>query len=382
MNRGLNRVGVATAGLAVAGLTFAGIQGGEHGGELAPAQAHEMNLNDAETLQLIVDQQPGVVGEKPCGPAINIEEATRRFEAGDQVVKPVETSSHFEAHPHVEEGHSEFMRGLYGEELIAWIIDNKEVKQPDLLVDGADNSIARELMARMSFRVLDHDVVIQNHQCNIETGEIFEVNNLTRLKRGEQVWSLDFSPEEMEQMGKDGVEIPDMVPVSEDDDPEVEVAILAERGPCVNPLSKRRALTITQESTSTTNGSTTSIPSSTTTTTHGSTTSSSTTTTVGTTSTSGPRPEVSPPAPTPVQGRGDGEHSEADNDNNPNNNTTTSTTERPRSTTSTTNSGSNAPETTTTTQQSQTNTPPGGNPSSTTTTSSTVPAGDCGEACA
>jgi hypothetical protein len=90
----------------------------------------------------------------------------------------------------------------------------------------------------------------------------------------------------------------------------------------------------TAPSTTTTSTTTTTAPSTTTTTTAPTTTSTTasttTTSTTAPTTTSSTRPEVTVPAPEPIQGPGSG--GEADQDNDPDNNVTTSTTARPATT--------------------------------------------------
>ena len=384
MRRFVERAGVPVAvATGVVGLGLAAIGSGDDGGKLRPSEPNEYSLDGANTLQLVVDQQPGVVGESPCGPKIDIEEAAERFAAGESVVKPAETAAFLDANPKLEEAHSKWFTSHYGDTFIDWIKENKELQQPALDESGENDSTARAVRGRTILWTLEEDIVIQNNYCDAKKGTIYKVGHGTRLKKGEQVWVMSFTGDELDQMEKDEVAFPEEAPVMDVDNPDfedVEKIMLVQRGPCDNPLEEFVITVTTNDDTTTT----TTIVTSTTGTTP--------TTTVSTsTSSTWPRkPEDSalPPAddtdaaqdhgdPAP-EGAGDGPAGQKpDSDGSvgdetlptePRNSTTTT---RPTTTTTRPTTTTTQPTTATTSPQPTSTTAPA--PATTTTSTSTPP---------
>lgn len=264
---------------------------GGSGNEAPATTSGDANLNPFSAIErTIIDERgrqidvlkPGVVGEGACGPKVDPEVIQARMTEGLPVVKPSETAAFFDKYPQMEEEFNDFYNENYGEDLLEYIF-TKPVLNAEVLGDVADedSSVARRMTARMEALTLDSAVDVQNHYCDPETGEIFEVSNINRLQEGEQVWAIPLTAGDIKALHEDEVTIPEQLvtlPVEdnqeyENTDDEVVMAILVQRLACNNPLLDRD-----DDETTTT---TTSIPGTTssTTTSTSSTTSSTTTTT-------------------------------------------------------------------------------------------------------
>lgn len=209
--------------------------------------AIERTIIDERGRQIDV-LKPGVVGEGACGPKVDPEVIQARMTEGLPVVKPSETAAFFDKYPQMEKEFNDFYNENYGEDLLEYIF-TKPVLNAEVLGDVADedSSVARRMTARMEALTLDSTVDVQNHYCDPETGEIFEVNNINRLQEGEQVWAIPLTAGDIKNLLEDGVTIPEelVTLVVEDDqeyenaEDEVVRAILVQRLACNNPLLER-----------------------------------------------------------------------------------------------------------------------------------------------
>jgi hypothetical protein len=279
----------ATAGIGMS------LETGRSAHDRVVAAATATTLPDRDVLPELTDfnpelaahitiQEVGVVGEAPCGPEIDTAEALRRFNSGESVVKPGETARYLNENPRMERGFNDFYERVSNNDTrwIDWIAANVHVENPEILEGHQDQGI-RALKARETMAVLNQDINVQNHQCDPETGAIKEVNNITRLQRGEQVWAINVSSDVLKEMAKQGVALPDGLIVLGDIENAAAVALVMERLACNNPLLEReleKALATTTTSPTTPETTTpTTTPSTTTSTTTPSTTSTSTTST-------------------------------------------------------------------------------------------------------
>jgi hypothetical protein len=301
--KGFGRRAAAAVSVAAAAFGVASAQlpkGASHEAAVVASYApdHDIAVNhDLNNIELIADadtpvevHEIGVVGEAPCGPKIDDAEARRRLTAGETVSKPSEVASFFDAHPEIETGLNNFYENINGfKDVYDWIVKNVDVTTPEI-VKGHEGSMIRELKARETGAILNQDVAVQNHQCEFETGRIYPVNNITVLQEGEQVWTINLTADQVKEMQKAGVELPDGIIVLDNlGDKNVDLALVLERIACNNPLLERE-VPKHQETTTTTRPATTTSQPSTTTTSQPTTTTTrpTTTTTVVTTTTTQP----------------------------------------------------------------------------------------------
>ena len=235
----------ATAGIGMS------LETGRSAHDRVVAAATATTLPDRDVLPELTDfnpelaahitiQEVGVVGEAPCGPEIDTAEALRRFNSGESVVKPGETARYLNENPRMERGFNDFYERVSNNDTrwIDWIAANVHVENPEILEGHQDQGI-RALKARETMAVLNQDINVQNHQCDPETGAIKEVNNITRLQRGEQVWAINVSSDVLKEMAKQGVALPDGLIVLGDIENAAAVALVMERLACNNPLLER-----------------------------------------------------------------------------------------------------------------------------------------------
>ena len=179
----------------------------------------------------------GVIGEKPCGPKVDQDEVFKRMAAGDVVVKPSETAEFLNENPQVEAGLNNFYEELGDTEWIDLIIEELEPTNPDALEGGKDEGI-RGLKAREEARQLSSDIDVQNHNCELETGEIFKNNgpngSYNHLQKGDQVWSLVLPKDVLKKMQDQKIELPkELLTVNLAGGA---IEIIMERLVCNNPL--------------------------------------------------------------------------------------------------------------------------------------------------
>ena len=263
-------------------------------------------LENPKSIVTLTAEVPGVVGEAPCGPKVNPVDAKERFEAGEPVSKPSETSDFFVNDPAIEKAKSDQYVQNMGEKFIGFVEDNKSVTNADLLIENGDNSVAREILARANGRVLESDVTgVQNFQC--KNGKIVPVENINMLKKGDQVWTLDFTKEDLKQLKDLGISIPENYLTAKGESKDgIVLSVIIERLACNNPLLKRQVekSTTTKPSkvTVTTIKGTTTVPPTTTPNTVPTTTPTTTPNTVPTTTVPDkvPTPPVTLPPPPPT----------------------------------------------------------------------------------
>ena len=243
----------------------------------------------------------GVVGEKPCGPQVDVAEAMRRMEAGEVIVKPDETADFLNKNPQVEQGlNARYDEKSHGDtEWIDFLIDELDIKNDDILQGGEDAGV-RGLKARSEAAVLAQDINVENNACDLETGKIFANpgpnNAYNHLQKGEQVWAINIPQDTLEKMEKNDVQLPkELIVVLLGGGKGAE--IILERLSCNNPLFDLEQppveqppvttveTTVPEDSTTTTTTPNTTTSSTTSTTTPG-TTSSTTSTTMPTTTSS------------------------------------------------------------------------------------------------
>lgn len=183
--------------------------------------------------------EPNVVGERPCGPAVDKREVAERLAMGEVVVKPGETAEFLNQNPQVEDGLNVFYYWNSGgdTEWIKYIQKNVAVTNPEIF-DGGKDSGVRTLKARTIGFTLDQDTEVQNHQCDPITGEITPhdgpQNRYNRLKAQEQVWAVLLTVDQMADMQSKGIKIPDnMILIDVDENTR---ALILERLACNNPL--------------------------------------------------------------------------------------------------------------------------------------------------
>ena len=337
---------------------------------------------DAPDTQFITDAEPippGVVGEGPCGPEINEVVASQRFAAGELVVEPTETNIFWDNRPELDAALSNFWKEVDtnpNDAFLNALIEELSVTQPGMLEDGEENSVIEELKARMEFAVLEKELVIQNHWCDADS--IFEVENITKLMPGEQVWGITLTESFLNDLEEKDIVIPERMLVTEHPSGVDSPFLVLERGPCNNPVTERDIPTIrTEETTSTTGG-----DKETTTTTGGD---KETTSTTGgdkettTTSTSSPTTTTGPPKQDDGEIPGPGgstpttvEAPSGRREDDPNRQTpTTSTTAAPNSNTSTTVEAPGSSTTSTSSPPTTSTTMAGSNNGTTTTTQPT-----------
>jgi hypothetical protein len=245
----------ATTKVAVAGLAFAvGISAltggsGEQTERVATADPmavdHDVelsnNLYGLETISSsrVKFETPGVIGNAPCGPKVDPAEVSRRFAAGEAVVKPSEVKAHFDKDPQVEKGLIDKWDEIGTTELFEFLVKHTKPVNPEILNENGQNSLVREIKAREVAGKITSHIDIQNHECIKETGEIIEVDNITILKKGEQVWKFDISPQILKLMKEKGVKIPDRLIVLQSDSKDVAISIVLERLACNNIIIER-----------------------------------------------------------------------------------------------------------------------------------------------
>ncbi len=314
--------------------------------------------------------EPGVIGEKPCGPEVNPEEVKMRHAAGEIVIKPGETAAFLDKYPQVEDGLNDLWeRASNGDtRWISFIADEKTVLNPEV-IDGKADTGVRALKSRMEADLLIDDIDLQNHACDLETGRIFAnpgVNgHNNHLKAGDQVWGIDLTKEEQQKMEELGIALPASlltVPGAAG-----ALTIILERIACNNPLLELPPPPPAETTTTTIAPTTTILETTTTaapTTTAPESTTSTSTSTTSTTSTTIPPTTTLPKGTVPPTTICVGDEYNPNDDCDDEESTTTSSTSTtvPRTTTTT----STVPKTTTTTTS--TTMPP------TTSTSTTVPA--------
>jgi hypothetical protein len=313
--------------------------------------------------------EPGVIGERPCGPQVNPKEVALRLADNEIVIKPGETAHYLNSNPQLVDGFNTFWNGLGNTDWINFVQKNVNITNP-VIVQGQEDAGIRALKSRMDAYALTADMNVINHNCDIATGNIFENDgphgSYNHLKKGDQVWAIELSADQVKAMADAKIEIPEqMIVIKQVDKDGKETGaeeIVMERIACNNPLlellppapvtpttikAETTTTTMPEESTTTTTtpATTTTLPSSTTT---------STTIVIPTTSTS---PETTTTSTIPESTTTSTTIPESTTTTTPES-TTTSTTIPESTTTSTT-----IPESTTTTTI----------PEETTTTSTTIP---------
>ncbi len=185
-------------------------------------------------------------GDHPCGRTITEPELIKQFSENPEVplTNPVEAIEFMDAHPELKKSMLDFY-DTNDPKVIDWIIAHKDKTDPNL-VDTDKEGQADRLRAfynRIQVSQLDSDVVVGNHGCNPETGEIFDAGNRT-LQAGDFVYDISFKDDaELEsflketEISRDKLILKQFKVKLANGEEVTQTAIIVNRGTCDNPLT-------------------------------------------------------------------------------------------------------------------------------------------------